>query len=160
MVIARPQKVRLATVGILALVLGAGFLLGAVWSGRSHAATAAARENGEYRGGEREERRPALYEKVSPALSPEQLVAARAILARRREGARAIMAEPQVDSLYRGMKAAERRFKEVYDPRFRALIDTARAAVRQIMTPAQAARYDSLLAEEDRRRRHGGGDGD
>jgi hypothetical protein len=97
-----------------------------------------------------------LYVEVKPPLSEKQMADADQIVARRREAVKALMAEPGVDSLYKQMKTAEKQFKQAYDPRFRALIDTSRAAIRQIMTPAQAAQYDSLLAVSDRRRREGG----
>ena len=102
--------------------------------------------------GGRDARRTPLYVKVNPPLTAEQLAAADAIVAHRREAARSLLAESRVDSLYHAMKAAERQFKDLYDPRFRALIDTSRTAIRQVMTAAQAAQYDSLLAENDRKR--------
>jgi hypothetical protein len=160
MALAQLQRVRLATVGILALVLGAGFLLGAAWDRRldaepvavsSDSATAAPAPEGEGR-------RTAIYERVNPPLTPEQRVATDAIVAHRRDAVRELMAEPAIDSLYDAMKGAERQFKGAYEPRFRALIDTSRSAIRQIMTPEQAAQYDSLLAENDRRRQQESGD--
>ena len=63
----------------------------------------------------------------------------------------------RIDSLYDAMKAAEDRFEAAYDPRFRALVDSSRAAIKQLMTPEQATNYDSILAEGDRKRRDGGG---
>ena len=159
MPMAQLQRVRLATVAILALVLGAGFLLGAVWDRKLDAEPAAASVDSAAppSGTEPQGRRP-MYVQVNPPLTPEQLAQADQIVARRREAVKALLAEPRVDSLYKGMKAAEKQFKAVYDPRFRALIDTSRAAIRQIMTPAQAAQYDSLLAGNDRRRRQAAGD--
>lgn len=154
MPMAQLQRVRIATMAILALVLGAGFLLGAVWDRKidtAPAEVAASTSAAPLSPGE-PGRRP-IYVQVSPPLTPDQLAQAEAIVARRREAVKALLAEPRVDSLYQEMKAAEKQFKNVYDPRFRSLIDTSRAAIRQIMTPEQARQYDSLLAENDRRRR-------
>src|SRR5687768_5146172 len=162
MPLAQLQRTKLATVGILALVLGAGFLLGAAWNRRldaetvtlaSDSASAAPARNRE--GG----RRP-MYTLVQPPLTSDQLAAAQAIVARRQEGVRQMLAEPGVDSLYDAMKGAEKSFKAVYEPRFRELIETSRAGIRQIMTPEQAQQYDSLLADFDGRRRQEGGDSD
>jgi hypothetical protein len=158
MQIEKVQRIKLATVAILAAVLGAGFLLGAVWD-RKHplaaetvtAPTAAAQPR------DRGERRTPLYARVTPALSDEQRQTADSILQRRRETARALMKESRIDSLYVAMKAAERAFKNVYDPRFQALADSSRAAIKAVMTPEQAAQYDSLLALD--RRRDGGSPG-
>ena len=93
-----------------------------------------------------------MYVRVTPALSAEQLAAAEVIVARRREAAQALMKEARVDSLYVAMKSAERVFKDVYDPRFTALMEGSRDAIKLVMTPAQVAHYDSLLADSDRRR--------
>ncbi|MSR37012.1 MAG: hypothetical protein EXR95_10315 [Gemmatimonadetes bacterium] len=158
MPLAQLQRVRLATVGILALVLGAGFLLGAVWDSMLDAETVAIRPDSTAvrPASGRDGRRTPIYVSVNPPLTPEQIASADAIVTHRREAVRALLAEPGIDSLYDAMKGAERSFKGVYDPRFRALIDTSRAAIRGIMTPEQAAQYDSLLAENDRRRRQDG----
>ena len=153
------QRVRLATVGILVLVLGAGFLLGAAWDRRLDAEPVPAEAAAEPAAAARADGgRMAIYMRVQPPLTAEQMAQAEAIVAHRREAVSALMDEPGVDSLYDAMKGAEKAFKAAYDPRFRALIDTSRASIRQIMTPEQAAQYDSLLAENDRRRRQEGGD--
>lgn len=162
MALAQMEKVRLATVGILALVLGAGFLLGAAWDRRLDAGPvpAASDSAAVQEPAARDEGRIPIYTRVQPPLSSEQMAAADEIVDRRRGAVRQLLAEPGIDSLYDAMKSAEKSFKDAYDPRFRALIDTSRSAIRGIMTPEQAAQYDSLLAENDRRRRRGGGDSD
>jgi hypothetical protein len=161
MPLAQLQRTKLATVGILALVLGAGFLLGAAWNRRLDAepVTLANDASAAAPAGQREGGRQPMYTLVQPPLTPEQLAAAEEIVARRREGVRQMLAEPGIDSLYDSMKGAEKRFKDVYDPRFRELIETSRAGIRDIMSPEQAAQYDSLLADFDGKRR-GGGDSD
>ena len=161
MPIEKLQRVRVATVAILALVLSAGFLLGVVWDQRLDAQPGSATEGNSVptrtrtRGG----RRAAMYVRVTPALSAEQLAAAEVIVARRREAAQALMKEARVDSLYVAMKSAEQVFKDVYNPRFTALMEGSRDAIRLVMTPAQVAHYDSLLADSDRRRNSGTGAG-
>ena len=159
MPLAQLHRVRLATVGILALVLSAGFLLGAVWDRRLDAEIAPATSDTAAAPAARPEGgRIPIYTRVNPPLTVEQMAAAEQIVAHRRDAVRALMDEPSIDSLYDEMKGAEKAFKGAYDPRFRALIDTSRSAIREIMTPEQAAQYDSLLAENDRRRRQEGGD--
>lgn len=152
------RRTRLATGAILGLVLVAGFLVGALWQRGIGAEPAPAAEAPPPSDdGERSrDRRRLMFYRVQPPLSPEQLAEAEAITARRRLAARALFEEPTIDSLYGAMKAAERDFEAAYQPRFRALIDSSRTAIRQLMTPEQATHYDSLLAESDRRRRDGG----
>ena len=153
------QRTRLVSVAILGLVLVAGFLLGMAWDRRLGAAPApqaAARESEPERGDGDRGRRMSFY-RVQPPLSEEQLAQAEAITARRRQAARDLFEEPAIDSLYDAMKVAEKDFEAVYDPRFRALVDSSRAAIKQLMTPEQATHYDSILAQGDRRRRDGGG---
>jgi hypothetical protein len=101
-------------------------------------------------------RRMSFYQ-VQPPLSEIQLAQAEAITARRRQAARDLFEEPAIDSLYDAMKMAENQFEAAYDPRFSALVDSSRVAIKQLMTPEQATNYDSILAEGDRKRRDGGG---
>ena len=159
MPIEKLQRVKAATVAILALVLSAGFLLGAVWDQRLDTQPGSATEGNSVPTRTRGGRRSAMYVRVTPALSAEQLAAAEVIVARRREAAQALMKEARVDSLYVAMKSAEQVFKDVYNPRFTALMEGSRDAIRLVMTPAQVAHYDSLLADSDRRRNSGTGAG-
>jgi hypothetical protein len=152
------QRTRLATVAILGLVMLAGFLLGMLWDRRLAAApvpVVAAQEDAVDADADRR-RRMSFYQ-VEPPLSEAQLAQAEAITARRRQAARDLFEEPAIDSLYDAMKVAEDQFEAAYDPRFRALVDSSRVAIKQLMTPEQATNYDSILAEGDRRRRDGGG---
>ena len=62
-----------------------------------------------------------------------------------------------IDSIVRehreGMKTLHREFRDAYDPRYRALLEETRLAIRSVFEPEQAMAYDSLLVEYDRRRR-------
>ena len=40
-------------------------------------------------------------------------------------------------------------FQAAYDPRYRALLQETRAAIKGVFTPEQAHAYDSLIAERD-----------
>ncbi len=61
-----------------------------------------------------------------------------------------------IDSIVRkdraAMRALHEEFRAEYDPRYQALIKQTRDAIKGVLTPEQAAQYDSLLAENDRRR--------
>jgi len=84
-------------------------------------------------GGDREDpprRRTMLVEQVG--LSPAQQLHMDSVLAER------------------GPRMAE--FHVEYRARYWALVDSTRAAMRSVLTPDQAARYDSLTAESDLRR--------
>jgi hypothetical protein len=150
------QRTRLASGAILGLVLVAGFLVGMLWDRRLTSAPAAETAAQDPARDDDGRRRMSFY-RVEPPLSEEQLAQAEAITARRRQAARDLFEEPLIDSLYDAMKRAEDQFEDVYDPRLRALVDSSRAAIKQLMTPEQATNYDSILAEGDRRRRDGGG---
>ena len=151
------RRTRLATGGMVGLVLVAGFLLGVLWDRRMRAETLPTVEVSESSLGENDRRRQRRmsFSLIEPPLTEEGIARAEAIIARRREAVRALFEEPLIDSLYSTMKAAEGEFEDVYDPRFRALVDSARAEISQLMTPEQAINYDSILAESDRRRRGG-----
>lgn len=62
----------------------------------------------------------------------------------------------QIDSIvrdYRGaMKSLHAEFRAAYNPRYQALIEETREAIRGVLTTEQAQAYDSLVAEYERRR--------
>ncbi len=128
----KAMKTRLATLGILVLVLAAGFLLGLAWERRLIASPpeAAAPAGTEDEDGKPKER-TLIIDRVG--LSPEQRVLVDSIVEHHRE----LMTVLQAD----------------YRPRYWALIDTTREAIKSVLDPAQAAMYDSLLAANDRKRR-------
>jgi hypothetical protein len=56
-------------------------------------------------------------------------------------------------AVYRAdMKALHAEFRAAYNPRYQALIDGVRASIKGVLTPEQAAEYDSLVAEYERKR--------
>lgn len=158
MSIKNARRTRVATAGIVGMVFVAGFLLGMLWDrGLSTTVLPAAggSQSSEGENGRRSPRRMSFYQ-VEPPLTEEEAALAEAIIARRRQAARDLFEEPLIDSLYGAMKTAENEFEDVYNPRFRAIVDSTRAEIRQLMTPEQVINYDSILAESDRRRRRGG----
>lgn len=158
MSIKNAQRTRVATAGIVGMVFVAGFLLGMLWDRRVGTTVLPAVEESQSsaaENGRRSSRRMSFY-RVEPPLTEEGAALAEAIVARRRQAARDLFEEPLIDSLYSAMKAAENEFEDVYNPRFRAIVDSTRAEIRQLMTPEQVIDYDSILAESDRRRRGGG----
>jgi Spy/CpxP family protein refolding chaperone len=123
-----PRRMRLAGMALLAVTFVAGALAGTAFGGVLKAdepAPAAAREC-------RDERGPRhLFEEVD--LSPEQRARIDAIMARRRA---------LTDSLWQTDGA-----------RIRAAVDSTRAEIRAVMTPAQAAEYDQLRQKHEERKR-------
>ncbi|MDE0358461.1 MAG: hypothetical protein OXN92_12130 [Gammaproteobacteria bacterium] len=125
--------------GVLFVTLVAGFLLGLVWSRTSSAqaepgaptapAAVAAEEADEDRGGETR-RRGLIVERVG--LSAEQQV--------------------QVDSIVGQSRTMMRQLRADYRTGYGELIESTRSSIRAVLTPEQAAEYDALLNDFDRRR--------
>lgn len=125
--------------GVLLVTLVAGFLLGAVWSKTSSAqaeptaptapAAVAAEEADEDRGGETR-RRGLIVERVG--LSAEQQV--------------------QVDSIVGHSRTMMRQLRTDYRTGYGELIESTRSSIKDVLTPEQAAEYDALLNDFDRRR--------
>ena len=133
------RNTRAAAGGVLFVTLVAGFLLGLVWSRTSSAqaepgaptapAAVAAEEADEDRGGETR-RRGLIVERVG--LSAEQQV--------------------QVDSIVGQSRTMMRQFRADYRTGYGELIESTRSSIRAVLTPEQAAEYDALLNDFDRRR--------
>lgn len=122
--------------GVLFVTLVAGFLLGLVWSRTSSAqaepvapAAVAAEEVDEDRGGENR-RRGLIVERVG--LSAEQQV--------------------QVDSIVGHSRTMMRQLRADYRTGYGELIESTRSSIKGVLTPEQAAEYDALLNDFDRRR--------
>lgn len=127
---------RAAAGGVLLLTLGAGFLLGLVWSRTSPApaeptvpTVVAAEEADGDRGGETR-RRGLIVERVG--LSAEQKI--------------------EVDSVVGHARGMMRQLRADYRTGYGELIDSTRASIKAVLTPEQAAEYDALLSDFDRRR--------
>ncbi len=133
------RNTRAAAGGVLLVTLVAGFLLGLVWSRTSSAqaetgaptapAAVAAEEADEDRGGETR-RRGLIVERVG--LSAEQQV--------------------QVDSIVGHSRTMMRQLRADYRTGYGELIESTRSSIKAVLTPEQAAEYDALLNDFDRRR--------
>lgn len=124
---------RLITALLLAVVFGSGLVVGFaidknLVAGPAEATAAEASDS-------TERRRVPMYEQVGP--NETQKASIDSIVREHREG----------------MKTLHREFREAYDPRYRALLEETRLAIRGVFDPEQATAYDSLLAEYERRRR-------
>jgi Spy/CpxP family protein refolding chaperone len=128
----RSARTRIFTAAVLAVVFGAGTLLGVALSRSLGAnppdpvATAAADSSAR-------PRRMPMYMKVDP--TEEQRVKMDSI----------------VKQSHEAMRALTKEFHQQYDPRYEALITQTRAAIRAVLTPEQVVKYDSLVVESDRR---------
>lgn len=60
--------------------------------------------------------------------------------------------EDEYDPRFRMLR---REMEEEYDPRFREVLLETRRSIRSVLTAEQAVRYDSLLAEHDRKEDEG-----
>ena len=153
MSIEKGTRTRLTTVLILLLVLLTGAVLGIAADRRlkSSAASSEIREDGTERGGAGEEgtqgegeggdsarQRHLIVEQVG--LSEEQKVQVDSIVDEYRQRVRELQDQLQ-DEL-----------REAYTPRYRELLEQTRTEIKGVLSADQAAAYDSLLAERDRRR--------
>ena len=136
------KRTRLLSGVILAVVFGAGTVLGlgldARLDARATEPTAEREEGGDEadrKEGDRRERRVPMYRKVGD-LSPAQ------------DSAIGEIVEAHRDSV----KALRKEFEDAYDARYWEIVLSSRSAIRGVLTAEQAVRYDSLLAERDRRR--------
>lgn len=127
----RLLRTRLTTALVLAAVFAAGLMLGLAVD-RSLVATPAepGRPEPEAPSGNR---RP-MYEQVGP------------------NDAQKIVIDSIVQEYRTAMKALHAEFRAAYDPRYRALVDETRGAIKSVLTPEQGLAYDSLVAERDRQR--------
>lgn len=127
----RLLRTRLTTALVLAAVFAAGLMLGLAVD-RSLVVTPAepGRPEPETPSGSR---RP-MYEQVGPS------------------DAQKIVIDSIVQEYRTAMKALHAEFRAAYDPRYRALVDETRSAIKGVLTPEQGLAYDSLVAERDRQR--------
>lgn len=135
----RLQRTRLLSAAVLALVLAAGVLLGlAIDVGRGDGSRPGAGREEEARGaaaGQRREHRQPMYRQVGE-LTDSQEVRIEAVIGAQRDS----------------MRVLQREFRDAYNTRYWTIIGNTRDAIRDVLTPPQAEKYDSLLADYDRRR--------
>ena len=128
---APPARTRLLTALLLAIVFGSGFTLGLAFD-RTAVATPA--EDAEVVAEEEEEDRPPMYEQVGPTADQKVVIDSIVVGFRAR------------------MESLQQQFREAYNPRYDALIDSTREAIKDVFTAEQAAQYDSLIADFERRK--------
>lgn len=126
------QRTRLATLAILVMVFGTGVLMGLVLDRSLTAAPADGSVAVDTVAAEEERPRRYMFEEVD--LSPEQRAVVDSLAVRHRAA----------------MSALRQQFSEEYDPQYRAIVVATREAIKDVMTPEQAAKYDSLTTARDR----------
>ncbi|MDZ7779102.1 MAG: hypothetical protein U5R14_04075 [Gemmatimonadota bacterium] len=132
-------RTRIVTASLLLTVFGAGMLLGfaadTILTGTPAAALAtSAEENGTDGGEDGESERTPMYEQVGP------------------DSAQSVVIDSIVREHRARMDSLNREFQENYDPRFRAIVEETREAIKEVFTPEQAARYQELVEARDRER--------
>jgi hypothetical protein len=124
-------RTRLTTALVLAVVFASGALLGLAVDRSLDAEPAEGTQAAE--DGERRRRVP-IYEQVDPSES------------------QSISIDSIVQDHRARMNSLHAEFRSAYNPRYQALLEETREAIKGVFTPGQAMAYDSLLAEWDRRR--------
>jgi cell division septation protein DedD len=124
-------RTRLVTALVLLVVFASGALLGVAVDRTLDADPAEKAEEAD--DGERRRRVP-MYEQVGPSES--QMISIDSIVQEHRARMSSLHAE----------------FRSAYNPRYEALLEETREAIKGVFNPEQALAYDSLLAERDRRR--------
>jgi len=128
----RMLRTRLVTTLVLAVVFCAGLLVGMA-ADRSVVANPAVAETPADSNAAPPRRVP-MYEQVG--LDGDQKVLIDSIVAEYRASMRALHAE----------------FRAAYNPRYQALVDSTRGSIKNVLDTEQAAAYDSLVADFERRR--------
>jgi hypothetical protein len=129
-------RTRLLTAGVLLTVFGTGVVLGYAADSTLKPTPAAALVAGDEVDGEDDgvDERVPMYEQVGP------------------DSAQSVV----IDSIVREHRARidllNRQFQEEYDPQLRQIVEETRAAIRDVFSPEQAAQYQALTDERDRRR--------
>lgn len=157
----RVTRTRLASFAVLVVVLASGIVLGRAWErragGEDDPRTEEVRRTDGARGDERDGRverddradrgdrkdrrrdRRLIVDRID--LTPEQEERIDTIVDRHIQRVRTLQREFQ------------ERFEAAYEPEERAIVQDTRDAIRDVLTVEQGERYDSLLAEHDRRSR-------
>ena len=129
----KAPRTRLLTALVLAVVFGSGAVVGLALDHNLMAdPVEEARGDGEEERTER--RRVPMYEQVGPNEAQMERI------------------DSIVEEYRESMRSLHREFREAYNPRYQALIEETREAIKGVLDPEQAMAYDSLIAERDRRR--------
>jgi len=130
------SRTRLVTAAMLAAVFTSGVLLGLAGDGNLGAEppdVTAANTDGEERSGERR-RRTRMYDQVGPSTGQKVFI----------------------DSIVKDHRARmhvlHEEFRSAYNPRYQALIQETRGAIMEVFSEEQAAEYQTLLDDFDRRK--------
>lgn len=146
-------RTRVLSLSLLALVFVSGAVVGGAVDRRMTDRSAAAGDGGEgamqSAQADSASRRMPMYEQVG--LREGQRVQIDSIVAHHRSSMKDLDKEFRDD--YQAMRELQRQYREAYNPRYWAIVDSTRNAIKSVLDPEQAARYDSLLAENDRHRR-------
>lgn len=152
---AAPARAKLLTAMVLVLVFASGALVGMAFArgmsndGEDEVADARSDDRDRDRDEDADDRPRRIYERVGLRTGQEERIDS--ILDHHRAALRALEAEFRDD--YEQMRQLQKQYRDAYSPRYWAIVDSTRAAIKAVFDPDQAARYDSLLAEYDRRRR-------
>ncbi len=134
----RQTRTRLLTAGVLLTVFGAGVLLGfaadTTLTPPPASASVVQPDGTPEAEGDEAPRRTPMYEQVGP------------------DPAQSVMIASLVEEHRARMDALNREFQENYDPRYRTIIEETREAIKEVFTEEQAAHYQRLVEERDRRR--------
>ena len=142
------RRARLVTVAVLAIVFGSGIVVGFAldrrWTPAPRSVEGERLESGATAAADDDNERPRryLFDRVDP--TPEQ-----------RMRIDSIVAAYQSD-----LRAFHRESRRFYDEGTRALVVETREAIMGVLTPEQAARYDSLTTARDRRNDNDRNDGE
>ena len=136
------SRTRLVTAVMLVVVFASGVLLGlAADSNLSAEPTEVVTTNQEGEEPEGERRRAYIYEQVGP--TPEQQVVIDSMMKVYRESR---------ESLQEELRRGYRELRSSYNPRYGVLVEDIRGAIKDVFSEEQAAEYQALLDDWDRRR--------
>lgn len=124
----------LALLLVFAAGLAGGVAVERLWLGAASGEPVAEREAGEREAGEREDRERTVIERFSEEL---ELTADQ---------------EARIDTILAGVRDRMHQMWSEVRPRYRAVVDSARGQIEEVLSPGQAERYRELLRREAERR--------